>query len=208
MPDLIYVPIVHTEADLGTLAKSFKDEYTKKYSRQRYENHVQTIQRMWDEISISILKMELEWHKIRLYQDGLPVCGKEVEIITELAAQGSRNHQLLLVLIGKGAHLEGTENKTLLLEEYQHYQKIFSAQNPEMKNRLVQDYQKKSEKLLRQRDQFVAKRIAQTLSDDETGLLFMGMLHQVEQFLDKTIQVQYLIRRLPLHKNVRFTANG
>ncbi len=205
MPDLIYVPIVHTEADLGTLAKSFKNEYTKKYSRQRYENHVQTIQRMWDEISVSLLKMDLEWHKIRIYQDGLPVCGKEAEIVTELAAQGSRNHQLVLLLIEKGAHLEGTEDKKLLLEEYQHYQNIFNAKSPVIKNRLLHNYQKKSEKLLYQRDQFVAKQITNTLRAGETAILFMGMLHHVEQFLDKKIRIQYLIRRLPLHKNARLT---
>ena len=206
MPDLIYVPIVHTEADLGTLAKSFKDEYLKRYSRHRYENHVPTIQRMWDEISVSLLKLDLEWHKTRLYQDGLPVCGKEMEIVTQLAAQGSRNHQLLLLLIEKGAHLEGTEDRNLLLEEYQYYQNIFKAKNYVMKNRLLQEYKKKSEILLRQRDKFIAKQIAKTLRVDETGILFMGMLHRVEKFLDKKMKVQYLIRRLPLYKDARFSS--
>jgi DNA-binding response OmpR family regulator len=40
----------------------------------------------------------------------LPVCGRDLEIVAELAKAGSRNHPLLLRLKGRGALLMGTES--------------------------------------------------------------------------------------------------
>jgi hypothetical protein len=37
--------------------------------------------------------------------------------------------------------------------------------------------------LLERRDQFIAERIADTLKDGEIGILFMGVLHHVEDRL-------------------------
>jgi signal transduction histidine kinase len=56
---------------------------------------------------------------VRLYQDGLPVCGREEEIVRDLAGSGSQNHQILLELIARGARLTGSESPSLLLEEYE-----------------------------------------------------------------------------------------
>jgi hypothetical protein len=200
MRSLIYVPIIHTEADLGSLAGSFKKEYTRQYSAQEYQNHVQSIEEMWDLLTQNILALEVNWGAVRLYQDGLPICGRETLIVTDLAAKGSLNHRLLVALIQKGAWLEGTEDKNLLLEEYQHFQKIFSAPKPAEKKRLLEVYKQRSEKLLQQRDQFIADRIDATLRENETGLLFIGMIHKVDQYLPPGIQVNSLIRRLPFDK--------
>jgi hypothetical protein len=48
--------------------------------------------------------------------------------------------------------------------------------------------------LLAQRDQFIARRINDTLKAGETGILFLGLLHAVERYLDRDIRV---IRPLP-----------
>ncbi len=47
------------------------------------------------------------------------MCGKEEQIVHELAGAGSLNHQLVLELMGKGAVLVGTEDPQLLIREYQ-----------------------------------------------------------------------------------------
>lgn len=200
MRNLIYIPIVHTEADLGSLADSFKKEYQRQYSEQHYRKHVQSIDQMWKMIARNIDSLEIDWKTVRLYQDGLPVCGREIEIVTDLAEKGSNNHRLLLSMIQKGALLEGTENKNLLLEEYRHYQKILSAINPVQKRKLLEDYKKLSETLLQKRDKFIAERINTTLKENETGILFMGMMHKVDRFLPRNILVKSLIYRLPFDK--------
>jgi len=200
MRNLIYVPIIHTEIDLGSMAGSFKQEYTEKYSEQTYQHHVAAIQKMWNGLTHNVLNLEIDWKNARVYQDGLPVCGREMEIITDLAKKGSKNHELVLQLIQKGATLEGTENKELLLQEYTYFQKIFHSDRLIDKKKVVDEYKKVSQKLLRQRDEYIARRIDETLQADETGLLFMGMIHQVDRYLPKNILVKFLIHRLPFEK--------
>jgi len=53
---------------------------------------------------------------------------------------------------------------------------------------------------LRARDAFIARRIADTLEDGEVGLLFLGMMHEVDRLLPEAIQVEFLIDRLPLRE--------
>jgi hypothetical protein len=49
--------------------------------------------------------------------------------------------------------------------------------------------------LLQRRDQFMARRISQTLLAGETGLLFVGILHSVEPWLDQDIRVLHPVRQ-------------
>ncbi|MEK7220546.1 MAG: hypothetical protein AAB253_05060, partial [candidate division NC10 bacterium] len=53
------------------------------------------------------------------------------------------------------------------------------------------------ERLLRQRDEFIGRRIDETLKEGEVGILFIGLMHRVDRFLAPDIEVQYLIHRLP-----------
>ncbi len=200
MRQLVYVPIIHTEADLGSMAQSFKKEFKKRYSDHHYECHVDAIATMWQGISEKIIKPNTDWQKVRLYQDGLPVCGREKEIVSDLARNGSVNHELLVDLISRGAHLEGTEDRALLLKEYDYLNRIFKAKNQAEKNRTVKEYQKVSDWLLQERDRFMAQRIAHTLKRDETGILFVGMMHKVDKYLPKSIAVSSVIHRLPFNE--------
>ena len=133
----------------------------------------------------------------------MPICGRELEIVTDLAKKGSINHQLLLTLIQKGAILEGTEDKNLLLKEYYHFQKILFAKQLADKKKMMEEYKQISAKLLQQRDKFIADRINNTLKEDETGLLFIGMIHKVDHYIPKNILVKFLIYRLPFDKMVK-----
>ena len=73
---------------------------------------------LWNDIRRAIEALGLDFRRVRIYQDGLPVCGKEEQIVRELAGAGSLNHQLVLELAGKGAALVGTEDPQLLIREY------------------------------------------------------------------------------------------
>lgn len=119
---------------------------------------------------------------VKLYQDSLPVCGHEKELVRELAAQGSCNHQLLEGLVNEGATLVGTESPSLLLDEYK------LLQSPERT-------EKQEAALLEARDRFIAGQIDATLTDDENGILFIGALHKVDKFLPQRIKVAYLAVR-------------
>lgn len=197
MRKLIYVPIIHTETDMGSMAGAFKVEYQNRYSQQKYNEHITSITDMWSQITTNIQNSDIDWTRVRLYQDGLPVCGYEEKIVTELAEKGSKNHKLLLDLMQQGARLEGTENRELLLKEYNYFQRIFNAKRLIDKKRIINEYKQAGKKLLQDRDRFIAERINQTLGTDEIGFLFMGMMHQVDKYLPRNMTVKFLIRRLP-----------
>ena len=77
-------------------------------------------QETWRSVMFSefVDALETDFNRLRIYQDGLPVCGHEASIVKELAQAGNRNHILLINLMKKGAHLTETDSPELLVEEY------------------------------------------------------------------------------------------
>ena len=115
---LIWIPVIHTQADLGSMSEALRRRWIRTIGRRKWQEHSQAVARMWQAIREEIGKLDLDYGQVRLYQDGLPICGHEEEIVRHVAQAGSVNHQILLELMGKGARLMGTESPELLLEEY------------------------------------------------------------------------------------------
>ncbi len=191
---LIYLPIIHTQADMGELKESVTAATIKRLGRAGLARKTGAVHRIWTEIDAAISSLNLPFDRVRLYQDGLPVCGRETEIVTDLAQRGSRNHQLLLRLMSKGATLMGTESGDLVVQEYQLAKKSLTGRPPRATG-VAAAQKAASDQLLQRRDQFIAQRINDTLKPGETGILFLGMLHSVEQHLNPDIKVIY-----PLHR--------
>lgn len=189
---LIVIPIIHTEQDMGSLREEIKQEYVTRYGDQKWTEHLKSINQVWNGIRQMIAVLELPYARVRLYQDGLPLCGKEADIVKEVAAQGSQNHQLLVELMAQGAQLMGTEDPALLLQEYQLIQGELGGGKPGHENQ----QQEQSRGLLAQRDRFIAGRINATLPSGEIGLLFVGMAHSVEPLLDEDILTRHLLPSL------------
>lgn len=194
---LTYIPIIHTEAESGTLARSMRRLTTQKFNREAWKRNEDVITRMWEEIRRTVEAWKLPWGHVRLYQDGLPRCGREAEIVADLAGAGSPNHQLLLSLMKKGATLMGTESPDLLLEEYRLAQQILAAENPEEAARIDARHETRRRSLLARRDQYIARRLNESLRAGETGLLFLGVLHSLDSRLAKDIRVSYPFGRPP-----------
>ena len=190
MRKLLCVPIMHTEADMGSLKESIRSQFP---SQQRWHTHQQQIDNLWNEITQQIVNLGLDYERVRIYQDGLPICGSELDIIRDLASRGSKNHQLVLSLVEKGATLEGTEDINLLLEEYNYIKAISQNKSEEEVKRTLEEYREKSRTLLQKRDDFIAERIDSTLKDGEIGILFIGVMHEVEKKLPDDIQVTHLV---------------
>lgn len=198
MRRLIYVPIVHTMVDMGSEAESLRGEYIKRYGEEGWVRSRRAIEGIWDEIRKRILSLKLRYRRVRIYQDGLPVCGRELEIMAEVAAQGSRNYQIVQELVRRGATLEGTEDPALLLEEYRCIKAITTAKDSEERKRLQEEYAREGVRLLRERDAFISRRIDETLKDGEVGILFLGSLHRVDEYLPADFHMEYLTERLPI----------
>ncbi|MFY9259535.1 MAG: hypothetical protein WAO71_03400 [Gallionella sp.] len=184
---LIVVPIIHSEQDMGSLLAQTKQAYIARYGEAQWATHLQSIEQVWIGIAQMITALELPYLNVRIYQDGLPVCGKEVEIVSEVASQGSQNYQLVQKLVAQGAQLMGTDDPTLLLQEYRlHVGTVDDAVAHAAQSKII----------LAARDHFIANRINTTLQVSEVGLLFLGMAHTVESLLDTDILVRYLLPSL------------
>ena len=173
MRTLIVIPIIHTEKDIGSLLGA----------------QPRSVDEVWSGISRMIAELELPYANVRLYQDALPLCEKETDIVREIAARGSKNHQFLVELMEQGAQLVGTEDPHLLLQEYQDLQGALGGGKQGTENQREEQRQR----LLSGRDRFIAGRINATLSAGETGLLFLGLGHSVEPFLDADILTRRLL---------------
>ena len=191
---LVYIPIIHTQADMGALGPSLERMKVSKLGRLGATRQAGLVAKMWDEIERVVENLPVVAGKVRVYQDGLPVCGNEQQIVSQLAAAGNRNHRLLLRLQARGAVLMGTESPELLVEEYQLLTSALAsglagkAARAEARQKPLRDV------LLERRDRYIAGRINTTLAGGETGILFLGMLHAANRYLDPGIRVVYPIR--------------
>jgi hypothetical protein len=175
---LVLIPIIHTAEDLG----SFNIKPKTIARRVEFERKQNLIKKVWDEIEKNLLDRQISFENTFIYQDSLPVCGRELEIVREVAATGSPNYRLILKLIEQGAEIIGTESPELLKSEYE-------VQAEFMKNPKNKSLMNKLRELLFRRDRFIADRINDTLLSDKLGILFIGMMHQVETQLPEDIKV-------------------
>jgi hypothetical protein len=179
MRALIYFPIIHSPKDLGSLSKLASDLR----SNEQEKKYLEAVKHFWEIVATTIESLELDYSNLKLYQDGLPVCGKEKEIVAEVAESGSENHRLLQILNRKGAVLMGTESPELLVKEHElMMQMLKSVDSTETSLAGAQT-------LLNQRDEYIAQRIDETLKDNEMGILFLGLMHKIETRLAKDIFV-------------------
>lgn len=189
---LIYFPIIHNQADMGALSDSVRQASLKKLGRSGWNRKIDLIDKLWTEIENSVGQLSVPFNRVRVYQDGLPVSGTEKNLVVELAKTGSRNHALIMRLMNAGATVMGTESLELLLQEYELAKRDLGSARP---SGLRASDKAQRASLLSRRDQFIAKRINNTLLPGEIGIIFLGMLHCLEPWLEKDIEVVYPIRR-------------
>lgn len=184
---LIYLPIIHAQEDLGGLGLAIRRATTRQMGQRGFYHKTRGIEERWTQIEKALNALKLDFSKVRLYQDGLPVCGREAELVAQLAQTGSRNYRLLKELLDRGAVLMGTEDPELLQQEYELAKAAMSSPAPGDPARHAA--------LLKARDRFIAQRINDTLLPGETGILFLGMLHAPENFLSRDLRVIYPLGR-------------
>jgi hypothetical protein len=184
MRKLFNIPIIHTSDDLGSHLVEAKKEYVSKYGLSKWDDHINAVDKFWRELREALLALPVDYKNANLYQDSLPVCDLELEIVKELAENGNVNYQILLELVKKGATIMGSEDPKLLIEE---------------RNRIIENgvttLSNVYDDLMERRDSYIAQRINTTLKDDEIGLLFIGALHKVADKLPSDIQVVNLPTR-------------
>ena len=195
MRRLICVPIVHAESDLGSLVDRVAEAYERRFGRRQWQKRVRAVQAWWRGIEKRIDGFGLDLGRVVLFQDSLPVCGKEREIVEDMAHRGSPNHLLLLRLVAGGARLVGTESSDLLLREYAQAKDLLEGRMYRQPDEARAAVERAAASLVA-RDRFIADRIGRTLRAEEIGLLFIGVRHAVDRYLPEDVRVEFLAHHL------------
>ena len=104
MRTLIYVPVIHSSADLGSLAKEVTRRGVADFGPEFWAEHEHTILGFWDAVIRYFDSAEVSGFK--LYQDGMITDGEVArKIVEEGVKAGSRNYELVAGLLKKGAVL-------------------------------------------------------------------------------------------------------
>ena len=188
MRKLYLVPIIHMSSDMGSLAPDFEETSIKVLGQKIWQKHKEIISGFWDSIEQFFRSIDVKGFKV--YQDGLIADGAEgIRIIKEGITQGSKNYQIIGDLLERGAVLVKTEDFSLVKEEYDYIIKLTHSKSRKKREIVALKYNLVRNSLLKRRDEFIAKRINETLREKETGILFVGAYHDVLSKLPNDIQV-------------------
>ena len=189
MRTLIYIPVIHTSADLGSIAKEVAKRGIRDLGQELWEKHRRTVEGFWDVVSDYFDSIDVK--DMKIYQDGM-VAEDEVgkKIAEDTAKAGSKNYQLILKLLDRGAVLVKTEDFKLVKKEYDRLLAITQAKSITKKIIAFIKYKLVKVILLNRRDNFIANRIEQTLKADEKAILFIGAFHNIKKRLPKDIQIK------------------
>lgn len=211
MRTLIYVPIIHTSADLGSIAQDVTKRGIRHLGEEIWTKHKNTVEGFWDAISRYFDSVDVKG--IKIYQDGLVADGEVGQkIVAETSKAGSKNYQLVSRLLERGALLVKTEDFKLVKEEYKKLVAITQAQSIMRKTIAFVRYKLVKSSLLNKRDAFIAKRIDETLNPGEKGIIFVGASHKVKERLPESIKITELKdtekvrkyqRMLPFHNRYK-----
>jgi pheromone shutdown protein TraB len=195
MRKLVYVRIVHTSADMGSLGEELIHVAISKIGREKWEENQRLIEKFWDELEKEIFQLNLDLEQTRIYQDGLPCEGEMgMKIVRSTAGLGSKNYQIIEKMVAKGARIVATENPEFLIEERNLALDILKDSSTAKKEGATKKYIARKDILLEQRDAYIASKINNTLENEKTGILFIGAEHNVITKLASDIEILDLVK--------------
>jgi len=215
MRTLFYVPIIHTSADMGSLAKAIEERGIAGFGKEFWAEHESTVLGFWDTVVKYFAGVDVA--DFRIYQDGMIVDDAAGQhIVDEGFKAGSRNYELVAMLLKRGAMLVKTEDLNLVKAERDNLLKITNAKSLPSKLLAYVKYRLTKNMLLKKRDEYIVRQIEKTLPADGTGILFIGAYHNARAMFSgemKIIEVKDIgkVREyqelLPFHaKNKKYFA--
>ena len=190
MRTLIYVPIIHSVADMGSLGEELKRKSVSGLGENLWQKHTDTVNGYWEAIESYFENIDLYIKGTKIYQDGMFVDGEiALKLISDGIKSGSQNSAIVSKLINRGAILVKTEDFKMVKAEYDGLQLILKSKSNIKKLIQLVRYKILKPILLRRRDLFIAATIDKTLEQNETGILFIGAYHKVIKKLPNDITV-------------------
>ncbi len=184
MRRLIVIPMVHTEAEIGY---DFLSEEEKKNTEL-----------LWKQIREAIGNLDLDWKSVKLFVDGIVNAQDELEI---LRSSGPTAETIRMLVERRGTSIMPTEDADLCSKTSELVREAFSQSS---KTKRVDLQGEKGFKvwdsalsMLKEvqentilRDKAIAHNIDTGLRNDETGILFIGSAHNVQEHLPRDIQAE------------------
>jgi hypothetical protein len=190
MRTLIYVPIIHSMSDMGSLGAELTRKSVAGLGKNNWQKHTDTVNGYWDAIESYFENIDIYIPGTKIYQDGMFVDGEmALKFLSEGIKSGSKNSEIISKLIGRGAILMKTEDFKMVKDEYDGLQNILKSKTSIKKLFMLLRYKMSKPIFLKRRDKFIAATIDETLEQNETGILFIGAYHNVRKRLPKDITV-------------------
>jgi hypothetical protein len=188
MRRLIYVPIIHGPADLGSAAAAAQEKGIALCGEARWRQHQETIARFW--AGLADYFRGIDAANLRIYQDGLVADGEiGMRIVEDAAGKGSENYRIISSLVARGAAIRKTEDLGTVKAELDRVLSIVRATSVWRRLWAALCYRLRQGQLLRRRDDYIARAITDTLQPGEVGVLFAGAHHDVVSQLPPDIEV-------------------
>jgi len=150
------------------------------------EDYLQKCVKYWDQVAKQINELTLKLGEVnRVYHELVAASGEEGgKSIEEL---NNPSYNLVKTCVAKKAQLEALEDADLLME-YMDWSRclMIGLQNPKVVEKVYEDYVAVGKK----RNEYIARKIDETLKEDEIGIVLMRENHQVQ--LPADIQVFYV----------------
>ena len=174
--------------------------------QELWQKHKEIVSGFWD--SVARFFDSLDGNGFKVYQDGMVADGTEgLRIIREGIALQSENYEIIGKLLERGAILVKTEDLALVRQEHAYITKIVGSKSLKGKEIAALRYKLAQSKLLRQRDDFIARRIKETLSEEEPGILFIGAYHDVIPKLPQDIEIREVKKAEKVREYQRLLSN-
>lgn len=154
--------------------------------RQSQDDYREKFNRYWDQVENQMSNLELKLSRVnKIYHELIPASSDEG--LTAIKDLNDKSYQIVKSRLEKGAQLEATEDMELLTE-FMDWNKCLAVglQNQKVITKVYQYYDEANKK----RNEYLSRRIDETLNPDEIGILFMAEGHQVQ--FPSDIQVFYV----------------
>ncbi len=150
------------------------------------EDYIQKFNKYWEQVEKQISELALRLGEVnKVYHELIPLSGEDgIAAIKEL--NGS-SHKIVQACLEKRAQLEAVEEADLLTE-FMDWSRclVIGLQNPRVLSKVYESYIEVGKK----RNEYIARKIDETLKEDEIGIVLMRENHQVQFASD--IQVFYI----------------
>ena len=155
-------------------------------SKDLPEDYLEKFNKYWEQVEKQIAELVSKLGEVnRIYHELVAAAGDEgIETVKELS---DRSHKIVRACVENKAQMEATEDSDILTE-FMDWSRclLIGLQNPKVVSKVYESYMEIGKK----RNEHIARKIDETLKENETGILLMRENHQVQ--FPSDIQVFYI----------------